>query len=132
LLFGLLVFVVGTLIVANAWGVVDTKEAAELAARQAARTYAEAPTAAAAASSAQTAAAQALAADGRDPLRASVRLASGRFGRCQRITISVTYPAPLLTLPWIGRIGTAESVHAVHSELVDPYRTGLPGTAECV
>lgn len=131
LLFGLLLFVVGTLMVANAWGVVDTKAAAELAARQAARTYTEAPTASVAASSAPLAADQALAADGRDPARATVRVASGAFGRCQRITISVTYPAPLLVLPWVGRVGSAESVHAVHSELVDPYRTGLPGTAQC-
>jgi hypothetical protein len=131
LLFGLLLFIAGTLLVANAWGVVDTKAALALAARQAARTYAEAPTAAVAASSAQQAAAQALAAYGRDPARAVVRLESGRFGRCERITISVTYPAPLLVLPWLGRVGRAESVRAVHSELVDPYRTGLPGTAQC-
>jgi hypothetical protein len=131
LLFGLLLFIVGTLMVANAWGVVDTKTATELAARQAARTYTEAPNASVAAAVAQQAADQALAAYGRDPARASVRLLSGGFGRCQRITISVTYPAPLLVLPWIGRVGTAESVHAVHSELVDPYRTGLPGTALC-
>jgi hypothetical protein len=131
LLFGLLIFVVGTLMAANAWGVVDTKAATELAARQAARTYTEAPAASLAATSAQQAAAQALAAYGRDPARASVRLMSGTFGRCERVTISVTYPAPLLVLPWIGRVGTAERVHAVHSELVDPYRTGLPGTAVC-
>ena len=64
--------------IANAWGVVDTKAATELAARQAARTYAEAPTVSVAASSAQQAADQALAAYGRDPAKASVRLAIGR------------------------------------------------------
>jgi hypothetical protein len=37
----------------------------------------------------------------------------------------------MVVLPWLGRVGTAESVHSVHSELVDPYRTGLAGTALC-
>src|SRR3954447_14686723 len=41
LAFGLLIFVIGTLIVANAWAVVDAKFAVESAARQAARNYVE-------------------------------------------------------------------------------------------
>ena len=48
LLFGLLLFVVGTLLVATAWGAVDTKFAVDAAARQAVRTYVEAPDSAAA------------------------------------------------------------------------------------
>jgi hypothetical protein len=43
LLFGFLIFLVGTLIVAHAWAVVDTKFAVVEAAKQAARTYVEAP-----------------------------------------------------------------------------------------
>jgi hypothetical protein len=131
LLFGLLLFVVGTLLVGYAWAVVDTKAAAEEAARQAARTYVEAPSAPVAASSAQQAADAALAGYGRDPARAAVRLAAGSFGRCQRITISVSYPAPLVMLPFVGRLGSGQSVRADHSELVDPFRSGLPGVAAC-
>ena len=37
--FGLLLFVAGTLLVANAWAVIDAKMAATSAAREAARTY---------------------------------------------------------------------------------------------
>jgi hypothetical protein len=131
LLFGLLLFVVGTLLIANAWAVVDTKFAADAAARQAVRTYVEAPDVAEAGPDAQTAAADALAGYGRDPSRATVRLVAGGFVRCERVTISVHYPSPLVVLPWIGTIGTGEGVTAVHSELVDPFRTGLPGTSTC-
>jgi hypothetical protein len=131
LLFGLLLFVAGTLLVAFAWGVIDTKTAVTEAARQASRTYVEAPDAATANSQARTAAAEALQGYGRDPSRARVTLVNGSFARCDRVTVSVSYPAPLFLLPFIGRVGTGESVTADHSELVDPYRTGLPGTARC-
>jgi hypothetical protein len=131
LLFGLLLFVVGTLFVTHAWAVVDTKAATEAAARQAARTYVEASSSEAAASAAQQAAASALSGYGRAPGRADVRLAAGTFGRCHRITIAVSYPAPLLILPWLGRVGSAETVQARHSELVDPYRSGLAGPSTC-
>jgi hypothetical protein len=131
LLFGMLIFVAGTLLVAFAWGVIDTKTAVTEAARQAARTYVEAPDSAAAATEAQAAADAALQGYGRNPGRARVTVISGSFARCGRITISVSYPAPLFYLPFLGRLGTSETVTADHSELVDPYRTGLPGTAEC-
>jgi hypothetical protein len=131
LIFGLLLFVVGTLLAANAWAVVDTKSAAVEAARQAARTYVEAPDAAAADNAAQAAADSALAGYGRNPARARMSVVSGSFGRCQRITVAVSYPAPLLVLPFLGRIGTGHTVQAHHSELIDPYRSGLPGTAVC-
>jgi hypothetical protein len=131
LLFGMLLFVAGTLLIAYAWAVVDTKAATEEAARQAATMYVEAPSATLAAASAKQAADAALAGYGRDPARAAVTLAAGSFGRCQRITISVSYPAPLLVLPWIGRVGSGQAVRANHSELVDPYGSGLPGTATC-
>ena len=131
LLFGLLLFVAGTLLIGYAWAVVDTKSAAEEAARQAARTYVQAPSPAFAASSAQQAADAALAGYGRDPARAAVTLVAGSFVRCQRITISVAYPAPLLLLPFVGRVGSGTIVRAEQSELVDPYRSGLPGTAAC-
>jgi hypothetical protein len=131
LLFGSLLFVAGTLLVAHAWAVIDTKAATQEAARQAARTYVAASSAAAAYSSAEMAAADALTGYRRDPSRSEVSLASGSFGRCQRITISVAYPAPLLILPFVGRVGTGHEVRSVASELVDPYRSGLPGSATC-
>ena len=77
LLFGVLIFVVGTLLVAHAWAVVDTKFAVVEAAKQAARTYVEAQSAAVAGPEAEQAADQALAGYGRDRRLAGVSLVSG-------------------------------------------------------
>lgn len=131
LLFGLLLFVAGTLLVAYAWAVIDTKTATGEAARQAARTFVEAPDAVSAAARADQAAAMALAGYGRDPAQASIRLVGGTFSRCDRITIAVSYPAPLLELPFVGPVGRGAPVRSEHSELVDPFRSGLPGQAAC-
>jgi hypothetical protein len=131
LLFGLLLFIAGTLLVAYAWGVVDTKNAAVEAARQAVRTYVQAPDAATAYPDAEQAADRALVGYGRNPSDAQIRVVSGAFARCQRVTIEVSYPAPALVLPFIGRVGRGQAVHAQQSELVDAYRTGLAGTASC-
>ena len=129
--FGVLVFVVGTLVVVNAWGVIDAKLAAAAAAREAARAYVEAPTAADATSSARDAAEDAITGHGRDPARMTVRVLSGGFTRCDRITVEVTYPVPMLVVPWIGHAGTGFTAAARHSEVVDPYRAGLAGSARC-
>lgn len=130
-MFGLLVFVVGTLLIAHAWAVVDTKAAVTDAARQAAREYVEAPNGAVAGADAQGAADAAIAGSGRDPSRAQVTLVSGAWGRCERITISVSYPSAAVALPLVGRAGSAGRVVGRNSELVDPYRSGLPGVAVC-
>jgi hypothetical protein len=130
--FGLLVFVVGTLLVANAWAVVDAKFATDAAARQAARTYVEATDAAGALPLAEEAAAAALAGHGRDPVRATVRpVGDLTFVRCARATFEVTYEVPAITLPFIGGYGTSPFlVRSTHSEVVDPFRNGVPGEAE--
>jgi hypothetical protein len=130
-IFGLLIFVVGTLLVARTWAVVDTKFAVDAAARQAVRTYVQAPNGQEAGSEAQQAADAALGGYGRIPGEATIALVSGTFSRCSLITIKVSYPAPMLVLPWLGRVGHSGRVSAVHSELVDPFRAGLPGTSSC-
>lgn len=131
LLFGMLVFVTGTLLAAYAWAVVDTKTATSEAARQAARTYVEGATATQALSGAEHAAEQALSGYGRNPQQARVDLVSGGFSRCDRVTIAVSYPAPLFDLPFVGPVGRGGSVRSEHSELVDPFRSGLAGVATC-
>ncbi len=131
MVFGLLLFVVGTLMVGNAWSVVDTKLALYAASREATRTYVEAPDAAAAAARARQAAAATLQGYGRDPTRSTVAIMGAPFGRCVRVTVVVSYRAPLVQLPIIGVAGRAEEVTAQHSEIVDPYRSGLSGTSTC-
>lgn len=131
LVFGCLLFVGGTLLVSYTWAVVDTKFAVVAAARQAARTYVEAPNPQAALGGASAAARQSMAGFGRRPSQTGVSLIGGSFGRCARITIRVAYPAPLFEVPFLGTLGRGQVVTADHSELVDPYRSGLPGTANC-
>jgi hypothetical protein len=140
--FGLLVFVVGTLLAANAWAVIDAKLAVDAAARQAVRHFVEADVAAAgdfgdAEAAARRAGYDALAAHGREAARATVELtglesAGGRTGftRCARATFTATYEVPVLKLPWIGGFGAGLDVAGRHSELIDPYRDGVPGSAE--
>jgi hypothetical protein len=131
----MLLFVVGVLMVAFTWAVVDTKLAVSDAALDAARTYVEAGTAgdSGALAAATAAADQSLQGWGRAPGRAQVSLAAGSFSRCSRVTIVVSYPSPILELPWVGRIGTGVQVTAANSELVDPFLSdaGLTGTATC-
>jgi hypothetical protein len=132
--FGLLLFVVGSLLVANAWAVVDAKFATDAAAREAVRVFVEAdPEMSNPVGAAVGAGLDALAAHGRDPARARVRpLGSGvALVRCARVTFEAVYEVPALTLPFIGRYGRAPfEVRSTASEIVDPFRDGLPGEAE--
>jgi hypothetical protein len=128
--FGVLIFVVGSLLVANAWAVIDAKLAVSAAAREGARTYVEAPPDLdVAAADAQAAAADALEGHGRDPDEASIAVnnPTGAFERCARITVSVSYRLPAVTLPIIGGYGRGFTVTSHHSEIIDPWRDDLPG-----
>ena len=132
--FGVLIFVVGALLITNAWAVVDAKIAADAAAREAVRSYAEAPDAGTAMTAAHTAAADTIAAHGRRPELVSVHVrhdGDQPFARCVRVTVEVDYPVPALRLPWIGGLGHAFDVKAHHSERIDPYRSGLAGDSTC-
>ncbi len=127
--FGFLVFVIGMLVVANAWGVIDAKLAVTAAAREAARAYVEAPDAAAAGRAAEVAAHAALRGHGRDPERLVGLDVPGpdRFHRCARVVLEVRYRVPSLPLPWIGGFGPGGfTVRGTHSEVVDPYRDDVP------
>ena len=130
--FGVLIFVVGALLVANVWGVVDAKLAVTSAAREAARAFVEAPDALTADADAARAAAEAVDAHGRDSGRLDLQRIDGSFGRCARVTFEASYPVPAIALPWIGGFGRSFTASARHSEIVDPFRSGLPGTASCV
>lgn len=132
--FGVLIFVVGALLVTNAWAVVDAKLAMADASREAVRAYVEAPGAAAAGAAAQRAADEAVAGHGRNPgaLRLLVHHeGEAPFRRCVRVTVTARYAVPALSLPWIGGYGHAFDVAASHSEIIDPYRAGLPAEGGC-
>lgn len=130
--FGLLIFVVGSLLIANAWAVVDAKFATDAAARQAARTFVESSDPGDALGQAESAARAAIEGHGRDPDRAGISaVGDPQLVRCARATFEVTYDIPALSLPFIGGYGNAPFVvRSTHSELVDPFRSGLEGEAE--
>jgi hypothetical protein len=132
--FGVLIFVVGTLLVTNLWGVVDAKMAADAAAREAVRAYVEAPNGAVADGRARAAATATMAGHGRrtDLMQLAIRRDASRgFERCVDATVEVDYPVPMIRLPWLGAFGTAFEVRAVHSERIDPFRSGLEGIGTC-
>jgi hypothetical protein len=124
--FGMLVFVIGVLVVANAWAVVDAKIAVSSAAREATRAYVEAPPGSDPMAEAEAAAEDALRGAGRDPARLRLTQVSGDFSRCQQVRFEAAYPVPALTLPWIGSYGSGYTAAARHSEVVDPFRSGVP------
>ena len=135
--FGVLVFVIGALLVANCWAVIDAKIAVDAAARQATRHYVEGDAGADPEESAVEAGLATMAAHGRDPAQAQIALAGldgsdGQqgFTRCARATFTASYQVPALTIPWIGGFGDGIDVSSSHSELVDPFRSGVPGSAE--
>lgn len=129
--FGVLIFVLGTLLIANAWAVVDAKFATDAAARQAARTFVEGTDADGALTEAVDAGLASIAGHGRDPERASIRPRGALLlRRCERAVFEATYVVPALSLPLIGGYGRAPFVvRSTHSELVDPFRSGLDGDA---
>ena len=131
--FGFLVFVSVTLVVANAWGVVDSKLAVTAAAREAVRAYVESSDAASAAAVAKRRATETLEAYGRAGDRASVAepVVDGAFRRCGQVTMTVSYNVAAVAVPFIGGFGSGISVTSTFTEVIDPFRSGLSGSAEC-
>ncbi len=132
IVFGLLTFVVGVLLAANAWAVVDAKMAVASAAREATRAYVEAPPGSDPLALADTAAREAISGHGRDPTRLQLTPVDASFTRCATVRFEASYQVPALTLPWVGGQGAGFTATARHAEIVDPFRDGVPAaTARC-
>ncbi|MEO0492163.1 MAG: hypothetical protein AAF081_01970 [Actinomycetota bacterium] len=131
--FGFFLFVSLTLFLVNVWGVVDAKLAVTSASREAARAFVEAPDATTGAAEATRHADETLVAYGRSGERAEigVPVLQDGFTRCGRVTIEVTYDVPALSIPFIGGFGQVTTVRSTYTELIDPFRDGLPGAATC-
>ena len=128
--FGVLVFVVGSLIVVNAWGVVDAKMAVASAAREAVRAFVEAPAGTDAELEGRRAAARTMQALGRTGREPGIEV-RGDLTRCARVTATVSYDIPAIRLPWVRDWGTL-TARSTASEIVDPLRSGLEGEATCI
>lgn len=130
--FGFLVFVTGSLVLVNTWGVIDAKLATTSAAREAARAYVESPPDGSASATAEARAIETMVAHGRDARRVGVTVPGpASLTRCARITVTVTYSVPAIAAPFTGGLGRGFTVSSTFTELVDPFREGLAGAAEC-
>jgi hypothetical protein len=131
---GLLIFVIGALVITNAWAVVDTKIAVDSAAHEAVRAYVEAADQSTALRDAGLVASETVTGHGRRADRLGLRIdheGGQPFARCVRVTAEVSYPVPALRLPWVGGLGHAFDVRSRHTERIDPFRSGLDGTGTC-
>ena len=133
LVFGVVVFVLGMLVVANAWGVVDAKMAAGSAAREATRSFVESDAASVddAFVDAEAVARRTIAGYGRDPAKLRLTPERASLQRCARVTLRADYPVPLIRLPLLGAHGEGFTATGRHSEIVDPYRAGLEDRSAC-
>jgi Flp pilus assembly protein TadG len=129
LAFGVLVFVVGTLVIVNAWAVIDARFATSAAAREAVRSVVQAPdvglTSAQLEERAQTAASQALAAHGYtgEPMLTGPPLTQSR---CATVEITAELEVVPTVLPWVTQ-PLSYRVASTHAEVLDPFRAGLDG-----
>ena len=134
--FGLLILIGGVLLIANSWAVVDAKLAARTAARDAARTFATAPTSdpADAVAAADHTARDTLAQLGWQNRGISVTVTGPGFKRCAIVSFVITIPVRVFRLPFLPLGPPSFHVSAHHTERVDPYRSGVPGstTRPCV
>lgn len=135
LIFGVLVFVFGTLVVLNAWAVVDAKFATNAAAREAVRAIVEAPADtgyAALLTRADAAAEQAFAAHGYSAAAVTITpiKLSGSQERCAPVTMRAEIDVTSTIVPGIAGPNTFK-VGSTHEEVIDPFRSGLAGEAAC-
>ncbi len=142
--FGLLIFLVGALIIVNVWNIIDAKLAVSNAAKDSVRAFVEAPDAKSADLNAHAAASAALTNFGRDashvfiqPLDVSgAPVSAALFERCATITFDVSYTVPMIKIPFVPAFGPDFTVVSRHSEIVDPFRSNVPGVvnlgADCV
>ena len=129
--FVVLVFVGGTLVIAQAWAGLDAKIAATAGAREAVRTFVEhrASHSLSAMRTAVDAGAQAMSGY-RLGGEASVRpIGRAELRRCRRVTFEAAKEVPRLSL--LGGTWTPVTVRARSSEVVDPFRHGLGGRGLC-
>ena len=114
----LLIFVAGALLLVDAWAVLDAK----LAVGQAA------PAAPALAFAAGRAT---FAGTGRNPAQLQMVEQEAPWRRCARVEITARTSVRTIRLPFVGTFGPPITVSATHREVLDPYRSGLPGSASC-
>lgn len=129
--FVALVFIVGTLVFAQAWAALDAKLAATAGAREAARSFVEhpGPGTSDAVDAAVAAGSGAISGYGIDGARGIDAVGRPRLRRCEQVTFEARQEVPRLAFGQMRR--SPMIVRARASEMVDPFRHGLGGRAPC-
>jgi len=128
LIFGLLILLLATFVVLNAWVALDTRFAVAGAARDAVRAVVTAPVGADLGEVAITAATGAFAAQGRDLAHLEVEWLGGggppAQARCAEVRLQVRTVVDVVAVPrWTDR--SSYRVAAEHAERIEPFRSGL-------
>lgn len=132
LILGVLVAVVGTLVLLNAWLLLDARLAATAVAREVVRVVTTAPADADPVAVAERAAAGV--ADGHGIAPDRLQLAwtvPVALERCAEVAVEVRIAVPLALLPSVGAVRAEVPVRAHGRGLVDPFRDGLPEGDGC-
>ena len=124
LIFGVLAFVMGSLLIINVWNVIDSSLAVSAAAREGARTFTESDPDVAWAQS-QARMIEVMNEFGRGDRAVAPSLpAIESYQRCAVVTVTAGYDVALVTIPLFGQFGTMTRVEASHSSRIDTYRSG--------
>ena len=132
--FGFLTFVIAMLVIANAWAAIDAELSTTSAAREAVRAFVEAPDEESAQTRAESAVQQAFQGQGRSAGATSISISytgSRGWSRCSRVSVTIHHPVHAIRVPLIGGFGHGFDAVASQSEVIDPFRSGVPGDAQC-
>ncbi len=131
--FGILIFVVGSLLLVNVWAVVDARIAAGDAAREGAQAFVHESSESAARRAARSAVTRSLSGHGIGASRTLVEPVQvvPRFERCAHVTVVVHISVRAIVLPYVGGFGHPFTATGTQHELVDPFRADLPPESDC-
>lgn len=128
-MFGILVLVAGTVLVAHAWSVLETRRTLDGAAREYLRAYTEADSPAAARTAGQRALDDVVRGERNTRTAVTATLPdSTRFGPCEQATVSLSSVVPSVRLPFVGTVSSI-TVRVTHSEWIDAHREMTSGSA---
>lgn len=128
-MFGILVLVAGTVLVAHAWSVLEARRTLDGAAREYLRAYTEADSPAAARTAGQRALDDVVGGERNTRTAVTATLPdSTRFGPCEQATVSLSSVVPSVRLPFVGAVSSI-TVRVTHSEWIDAHREMTSGSA---
>ena len=117
------------LVLSNLWLVLDAKMAVSSAARVGTQAFIEQNSFEEANSALQGTVGASL--GRRFPSRWKATPKLSAFSRCAPVNVVVAVKVPLVAVPFVGAIGGTKTVSANHRSRVDPYRSRVPGEADC-